>query len=239
MLGSVNVEKGDFVGRDKVIQGDLVQGDKVMGDKYIYQQPGPVGNVAVGRATGMVRRVRLFVASPGDVAEERERLGRVVEQLNRGVARKLNLVVELVRWETHAVPEMGRPQQVILDQLGKEEWDIFIGVLWLRFGTPTGAADARSGVAFESGTEEEFAFVYRLWQGQQSGWPKIMFYRCTRPPVDITRLDIEQFQKIAGFFKEFGAGGAHTGLIHQYGAVEEFETAVREHVEHWLWELSG
>ena len=61
-------------------------------------------------------KVRIFVASPRDVVEERRRLSQVVEQLNRGLADRLELKIELLRWETHAAPDVGRPQGVIFDQ---------------------------------------------------------------------------------------------------------------------------
>jgi hypothetical protein len=62
-------------------------------------------------------KLRLFVASPGDVQEERDHLKRVVDELNTTVAPFKNAVVELVRWESHCQPSMGRPQGVINDQI--------------------------------------------------------------------------------------------------------------------------
>jgi hypothetical protein len=53
---------------------------------------------------------------------------------------------------------------VINQQVGN--YDIFVGILWKRFGTPTGKA--------ESGTEEEFNIAYANWQ--QFKRPRILFY---------------------------------------------------------------
>src|SRR5215207_6022546 len=94
----------------------------------------------------LFERLRLFVASPGDVSSERDHVGTVAAELNRGTAADAGFVLEVVRWETHARPDIGRPQQLILDQIGQV--DIFVGIMWRRFGTPTGVAS--------SGTEEEF-----------------------------------------------------------------------------------
>src|SRR5262245_36087419 len=108
------------------------------------------------------RKVRIFVASPGDVATERARVHTVVEELGRtgNIADRLGLALEALDWRTHVAPLMGRPEDVVLDQLPVESWDILVGILWLRFGTPPGAADTRSGQPFGSGTEEEFALAY-------------------------------------------------------------------------------
>ena len=87
--------------------------------------------------TPRFRRIRVFVASPGDVQRERDSLLGVINELNRALdslAPRAGLRLELARWETDAYPEMGRPQAVINRQIAP--YDIFIGILWKRFGTP-------------------------------------------------------------------------------------------------------
>ena len=102
-----------------------------------------------------VTKLRAFVASPGDVLDERERLKLVVDELDRTLADSLGHSLELLDWRD-VVPSMGRPEQVILDQLKLDAWDIFVGILWTRFGTPSGAIRPDTGEPFLSGTEEEF-----------------------------------------------------------------------------------
>ena len=64
-----------------------------------------------------VTKLRVFVASPSDVDDERAGLAQVVEELNRTVCVDSKLVLELVRWETHVAPELGRPQGVVNRQV--------------------------------------------------------------------------------------------------------------------------
>ena len=87
-----------------------------------------------------VTRISIFVASPGDVQAERDALDEVVEDLNRILGDEKQIVLELKRWETHAYPAMGRVQAVINQQV--EPYDIFVGLFWKRFGTPTATADS-------------------------------------------------------------------------------------------------
>src|SRR5690349_19921971 len=101
------------------------------------------------------RKVRIFIASPGDVAAERDRLRKVIEELDHMLGDQLSVVLRPLDWHD-LPPEMGRPQQVIFNQLSPETWDIFVGILWHRFGTPPGANDPVSGKLFSAGTEEEF-----------------------------------------------------------------------------------
>ena len=94
--------------------------------------------------------LKVFVASPGDVSEEREVVRDVIDDLNRSVASEKGLTLQVVGWETDARPGFGGdPQSLVNAQIADmTRYDLFIGVLWDRFGTPT----PRAG----SGTEEEF-----------------------------------------------------------------------------------
>jgi hypothetical protein len=94
---------------------------------------------------------RIFVASPSDVKPERNALEKDVREVNLTHGDQLDYRLELVRWETHVAPNAGRPQQVINQQIGS--YSIFVGIMWRRFGTPTGLAG--------SGTEEEFRIAYQ------------------------------------------------------------------------------
>jgi len=85
--------------------------------------------------TASVTKIRLFMSSPGDVEPERAKVTAVVNQVNRMLGDSLGVVLEVVDWKTHVVPDMGRPQEVINQQVGGD-YDIFVGILWKRFGTP-------------------------------------------------------------------------------------------------------
>lgn len=107
--------------------------------------------------------INVFVASPGDVAKERECLQKVADRLNGQLAEHLGVRLALTEWRQVA-PDMGRPEDVILDQLPVETWDVFIGLLWLRFGMPPGRN--RAGVDHDSGTEEELRLGKRAMLGK-------------------------------------------------------------------------
>lgn len=168
-------------------------------------------------------KLRIFVASPDDVAEERECLKLVVDELNRTIADHLRLTLDLLDWHTHVAPRMGRPQQVVFDQLPLENWDVFVGILWTRFGTPSGGTHPVTGEPFLSGTEEEFTLAYQAWR--ETGRPQMLFYRCVRPvPVNV---DVSQLQRVQRFFVDFGMTGTHPGLPISYKTVEDFERRIR------------
>jgi hypothetical protein len=133
-----------------------------------------------------VSKIAVFVGSPGDVAEERKIVAQAVDDLNVGFASSRGLIVELKRWETHVWPGFGEDaQDVINDRVG--QYDIFVGIFWNRFGTPTARA--------QSGSAEEFERAYTIWKTHKR--PSLMLY-FRRSPVDLSSLeDLLQKQQLS------------------------------------------
>jgi len=107
--------------------------------------PGRRESVILLRMEGW-QKLGIFVASTAEVKDFRDVLGTVATDLNHTLGRERKIFIDLIRWETHARPAAGRPQAVINQQI--DSYDLFVGILWKRFGTPIGLAN--------SGTEEEF-----------------------------------------------------------------------------------
>lgn len=174
-----------------------------------------------------LRKLRIFVASPSDVANERAKVEMVVASL-KPMADYLGLTLEVVDWRA-VVPQAGRPQQVIFDQLKPTSWDVFVGILWHRFGTPTGAKDPQTKKNLLSGTEEEFRLAYGLWK--QFKRPRLMMYRCTRQ-VDLNAIDFDQAKQVKQFFDQFDAvKGSHPGLYHSFDSTDAFERLLLDHLQ--------
>lgn len=163
-------------------------------------------------------KVRIFVASPGDVASERSQLDKVVAELNimlPALAPDKQLTLELVKWEKFVAPGLGRDaQDVVNQQIG--EYDIFVGILWKRMGTPTAIAS--------SGTEEEYQRAYAAWQ-QDKKLP-ILFYFSQEPYSIKTREDNEQLGRVLAFRDEL----SKHGLVSDYPGATGFADAIRPHL---------
>jgi hypothetical protein len=101
-----------------------------------------------------VRLIRIFVSSPGDVAEEREVLSEAIQRINETQGKTHGVRLELVRWERTVVPQIGpRPQAVVDAQT--QAYDVYLGIMSSRFGTPT---DTHG-----SGTEQELREAVARW----------------------------------------------------------------------------
>lgn len=162
----------------------------------------------------MAEEYKVFIASPGDVSKERDMLSQVVAEINQIHSKPLDYSLELLKWETHTAPGAGRPQQVINEQIGP--YDIFIGIMWRRFGTPTGVAD--------SGTEEEFRIAYKAWQADPS--VILMFYFCQKPFMPRKVEELDQMRKILLFRHELEG----KALFWNYSSPKDFEGKIRKHL---------
>lgn len=87
----------------------------------------------------------VFLASPGDLTDERKKAKEIVDRLCQCASRKLGWHIELLGWED-TIPSYARPQSLINKDVDK--CDLFIGILWRRWGQSTGK--------YSSGFEEEF-----------------------------------------------------------------------------------
>lgn len=170
--------------------------------------------------------LQVFVASPSDVTEERRILEDVVNEFNLTWSNTQNVRLELVKWETHTHPGIGVDGQDVVNKQIGDDYDIFIGIMWGRYGSPTNRA--------ESGTEEEFSRAY----SRLSTFPnsvQIMFYfkDAGIPP---SKMNVEQLTKINTFKDSLAS--KHGGLYHTFESTEEFRTKVRIHlrtlVQEWL-----
>lgn len=164
---------------------------------------------------------RLFLASPGNVHEEREGVIRAVERINRSLGASFGTTIEVFRWETNARPGMGRSQAVINAQAGPmSEFDIFVGILGARFGTPSGVAG--------SGTEEEFDRAYASWVDNKQ--PAIMLYFAAQAVRTNSADDARQLVRV----HEFKDKVKPLGLIRDYESVADFYELIHDHLTNWL-----
>ena len=148
----------------------------------------------------------LFVSSPGDVRDERQAVGRIVERLQ---ARYWNFIrLEPVLWEkeplratAHFNEELIRPS----------DCDLFVGILWSRLGSPLPSQfNRKDGTRFDSGTEWELeeateAFEERAKKDPAKAKPDILVYRrmSEPPPGDPSQAKAKREQREHGNLLQF------------------------------------
>lgn len=161
--------------------------------------------------------ISVFVASPGDVIEERVALEAIISELNRTWSQSLKLRLDLVKWETHTNPGFGAYPQDVINQQLNDEYDVFIALFWTKIGTPTNTS--------ESGTIEEFERAYQKYQDNPSSVEIMVYFKDQAIPP--STMDFVQLQKIQLLKNQLGEKG---GLYWTFDNTEGFETLLRGHL---------
>ena len=183
--------------------------------------------------------LRIFLASPGDVAEERQLALQVLEQLPYDPLLRGQVTLEAVAWDK---PGAGAPllatmtpQEAIAQGLPKpSECDIVIVILWSRLGTPL-PEDWRKpdGSRYRSGTEWEYEDAV---QAAPQGKPKVLLYRRTEkvlldPDESEFEEKVRQWQEVKAFFTALRQpDGSLRGGWNDYATPAEFKDALNLHL---------
>lgn len=169
-----------------------------------------------------VQVLRMVMASPSDVQAERDALPGILDELNRDIGVDRGVRLELSRWETDAYAgfHVEGPQGLIDAILRIPECDIFLGIFWKRFGTPT-----KDGA---TGTEHEFRLAYETWK--QKGAPHIALYFGQKVYMAQTEEEALQQAEVLRFRKNIPA----EGLWWPYKTKAQFTKLVRNHLTQFL-----
>jgi formylglycine-generating enzyme required for sulfatase activity len=190
-----------------------------------------------------VPQIRVFLASPGDVNEERAVALQVFDMLEydplfrKGGAGGVS--IHAVAWDKPggdtAMRATKTPQTAIKEGLPRpSQCDIVIVLFWGRIGTPLPHPEYQKdgGAPYLSGTEWEFWDAVNAERTQ--GKPLTLIYRRTQEPV--IKLDddaaLEQYKKVRGFFAQFRdkSTGALLGGVNEYTTPEDLRMKLLTHL---------
>jgi len=164
-----------------------------------------------------LKQLTVFISGTDDVDAEKAALRLVVGELNKQLEKRDALTLRAISWPDDVRPGVNTdPQAEISRQLG-EDFDIYVGLLGTRFGTPT----RRAG----SGTEEEFDRAMSKFR-ENSQSIRVLFY-FKRAIGDPFTLDIAQLQKVRHFRESLSSRGV---LYRDFGDTAEFAELARDHI---------
>lgn len=168
-----------------------------------------------------LEEISIFLGSPGDVSRERKYVQTVVDELNQTVAYSMGLHIRVTS-SNNAFPGYGKDaQSVINEQIAQmSKYDLFIGIMWKRIGTPTARA--------KSGTVEELSRAVRSFNRRKK--PEIWFYFRTSPVSFKTKKEIEQAGEVLEFKNRF----KKRSLFREYDSSAAFPAMLRKHLCLWL-----
>lgn len=175
----------------------------------------------------------VFLASPGDMNEERQLVRRFFEDFNQQIAQTLGVRFEVIDWENYSSVGIGRPQELITSQTLERYSNslaLVIGLMGQRFGFPTGE--------YESGTEEEFEWALASYR--EHGFPEIKwFFRCIRefkaPADSPTAIEeaLEQWKKVQEFKRRLEKGQPNL-FYKEFRDTAHFRDVLQQDLSTWL-----
>ncbi len=154
--------------------------------------------------------LKLMIASPGDVREERNIVTEEIYRWNDANASARLLILMPVKWETHSTPQMGDSPQTIVNRQILDAADIVIGIFGTRIGTPT--------EEYVSGTVEEIK--KHVAAGKTA---KVYF---SDVPVAPSELDVTQYESVKAFREECRT----MGLYATFRSLDEFRRDFSHHL---------
>ena len=172
----------------------------------------------------------LFVSAPGDVHDEREAVGRIVERLQ---ARYWNYI----RLEPVPGGE-GRPQASAHfneELIRPSDCDLFVGILWSRLGPPLPRQfNRKDGTRFDSVTEWELEDATKALEEQArkdavKAKPDVLVYRRMS---DRSQVEAKLDALCQRFSVDRGKTGRWTSST--YDTVDEFSVLFEQHLEKLL-----
>jgi hypothetical protein len=141
----------------------------------------------------------------------------VIRELNVTWSKELGLRLDLLRWESNAFPAFGTDAQDVINEQVGDEYDLFIGIMWCRFGTPTERA--------ASGTIEEFRRAKQRFDEVPDDLQLMIYFE--DEPVPPSSLDVVQLQQVNDFRQLLGTEGA---LYWKFTTTDSFESYIRMHL---------
>lgn len=155
--------------------------------------------------------LKVMIASPGDVAEERKIVTEQIYRWNDANAAARQLVLLPVKWETHTTPQLGAHPQKIINRQLLDDTDIVIGIFGTRIGTPT--------EDYASGTVEEIKL-----HAAAGKTVKVYFSDVPRPP---SAINYEQYASVQKFREEIQSDGIYA----TYVSLEQFRGDFSHHLD--------
>ncbi len=170
-----------------------------------------------------INEIRVFISCPGDVNPEKQIARSVCGSISKVYGESRNIRVKPIDWENDIIPEItGEGAQSVIDtQLEDYDYDIYIGILWTRFGDKMDNG--------RTPTEWEFECAFNRMRA--TGRPKIQFYFKTEEIFPRNSYEANQISEIIKFKEErLQSAGYYKNFKHR----EDFQGQVFEFILNYV-----
>ena len=167
-----------------------------------------------------VTLLRVFVASPENLKEEKALLDKAVHEMNN-IWDKENILLKIVKWETD-ISGMVKNSQININEYA-DDYDIFIGIIWKRFSNPKQP---------NLGIVDKFNNAINRFTNNPNSI-SVMFY-FNNVPIRPNDIDIEQLTLINNFKTTLKENKIP---YWEYTGVEDFYPLIKKHLTQQIQEI--
>ncbi|MBI4670879.1 MAG: hypothetical protein HY741_04315, partial [Chloroflexi bacterium] len=174
-------------------------------------------------------RLRVLLATPGDVQDERALLTKLIQDADARARARFGVELEMVN---------PTPADLASVNSAVELADIFIGVVWTQFGKAPVETNAAAGASVFAGTENDFASALEQAVGRGAGSLRTVVYRSIHPPDDLLHLNLAEYTQVHEFFARVG-DYAGEDFIRVYTDASELVADAQARLEAWAFNYAG
>jgi hypothetical protein len=150
----------------------------------------------------MMKKIRIFVATPADACPECECLESVIYELNQPgkFAHQMGVELKIYDWGASLADFKKRKAGLNFDELPLKQWDLFVGVLRFGFDEPAEERFQDNERRHPPITGDVFDYAYRAWK--RTGTPELLLYRSHRV-FSPTKVNQRQLRKVQECFEKY------------------------------------
>lgn len=169
-----------------------------------------------------IKEIKVFLSCPGDLKDILPVVDEILDDVNIFLVKNYKIRLELEHWKKTIYLGKGNPR--VQDRINERLvafCDIYIGVLWTRFGMPPGIRE--DGITYDSGTEEEFFTALDLKK-------ELWFFFCDSK-INPSKIEPEQLIKVNEFKKLLQEKQI---WYEGYTEEKEFRRKLKLNVSNWI-----
>jgi len=142
-------------------------------------------------------RIKVFVSYTSELKDFKDVVFDECNKVNSDLSDKSDISLIAVDWNICREISSGPRIQSLINKC-LHDCQIFVGILWKRFGTPPAELNPLTGKEYESGMQEEFEEAIKY---QKNGLITPLFFFNTSPPADKKLSRDKQLKKVLDYKK--------------------------------------
>src|ERR1035437_2863028 len=160
-----------------------------------------------------VKLIKIFISCPSDIKTEINSIRLIIQNINKTSGKHNNFILESLNWKDDTYSGIGEDAQEVITSQLEDEYDLLVGILWLKVGTATKRD--------KSGTIEE---INRAIKNPDKNF---QIYFKTATPDNLNEIDLDQLLLVNTFKQDLSIKGV---LYKEFNTIQELESLFRANI---------